>query len=519
MFELDWIDDLDADQVADELARTRDLELVAQASKMLLAARWADQNAPEFVEGAARRLPGMPGVTRISEDCPEIDEFAGAELAGLLGVTTRGGEQLVRDALLIRHRHPRLWERIRNGTARTWLAAKVARRCQAAELDRDQASFVDAATTPYIETLPVARFLALVDAKIIEADPSAAEERARTRALARFVRSGPVDEDGMKTLIARANAGDITVFMAMLDRIAVILAAQGDVSSLEVRRTTAMRILANPARALALLLGATHEHLEPELEDVEGTEEEVDLAEHPSGGTAWGADPEGRPVGLFPVERESADDVKEPASSAQDPDLLREVLDALRDLDPSRLDPSTIFHVHLTDTTLRAGKGVVRVEGLGPVTLGQVRDWLVHPWCSDWIRQQVRVRPVLDVDAIHPVDAYEWPTAMSDLATARNPYEVFPWGTSESRASEDDHVVPFRAGRKKQTRLDNNAKLGKRHHRIKTFGGWFLVHPEPGVYLWRTKHGHWIRVDAEGTHHLGRRPDLDQQHLARAASA
>ena len=101
----------------------------------------------------------------------------------------------------------------------------------------------------------MARFLALVDAKIIEADPAAAEERARTRALARFVRSGPVDEDGMKTLIARANAGDITVFMAMLDRIAVILAAHGDPTTIEVRRTTAMRILANPARALALLVG------------------------------------------------------------------------------------------------------------------------------------------------------------------------------------------------------------------------------------------------------------------------
>jgi hypothetical protein len=517
MFELDWIDDLDVDQVADELARTRDLELVAQASKMLLAARWADQNAPDFVQDAARQLPGMPGATSVSEDCPEIDEFAGAELAALLGMTTRGGEQLVRDALLLRHRHPRLWERIRNGTARTWLAAKVARRCRAADLDREQTAFVDSATTPHIESLPVARFLALVDAKIIEADPSAAEERARTRALARFVRSGPVDEDGMKTLIARANAGDITVFMAMLDRIAVILAAQGDVNSLEVRRTTAMRILANPARALALLTQAEVEHRDPAFEDVEGSDEEVDFGEHPSGGIAWGRDAHGRDVGLFPVE--PAPDEGDVPTSAQDPELLRELLDALRDLDPSRLDPTTVVHVHLTDTTLATGQGVVRVEGLGPVTLGQVRDWLVHPWCSDWIRQQVKVRPVLDVDAIHPVDAYEWPTAMSDLATARNPYEVFPWGTRESRASEDDHVIPFRTGRRKQTRLDNNAKLGRRHHRIKTFGGWFLVHPEPGVYLWRTKHGHWIRVDAEGTHHLGRRPDLDQQHLARAASA
>jgi hypothetical protein len=224
-------------------------------------------------------------------------------------------------------------------------------------------------------------------------------------------------------------------------------------------------------------------------------------------------------VGLFPVEPEPADGAEEPASAAQAQDLLRDVLDALHDLDPGRLDPSTVFHVHLTDTTLAAGSGVARVEDLGPVTLGQVRDWLVHPLCADWIRQQVKVRPVLDADAVHPVDAYEWPAAMSDLATARNPYEVFPWGTLSSRSCEDDHVVPFRAGRKRQTRLDNNAKLGKRHHRIKTFGGWQLFHTAPGVWLWRLAHGHWLRVDADGTHHLGRRPDLDQQHLARAASA
>ncbi len=491
MFELAWIDDLDTGQVADELARARDLELVALCSKMLLAARWADQHAPEFVADAARALPGMPRAIEVHEDCPAIEEFAAAELAALSGLSTRGGEQLVRDALLLRHRHPRVWERIRNGTARPWLAAKVAQRCKAADLDRDQAAFVDSATTPFIEALPVTRFLALVDAKIIEADPAAAQERARVRALARFVRSGPVDEEGMKTLIARANAGDVTVFMAMLDRIAAILAAQGDHTSLEIRRTTAMRILANPARALALLTQATLEHQEstdPYLQDT-----------------------------LEPLRDEGTPD--QPASSAQDPVLLREVLDALDGLDPSRLDPSTVFHVHLTDATLADGDGVVRVETIGPVVLSTVRDWLVHPLCPDWIRQQVKVRPVLDVDAIRPVDAYEWPTAMTELATARNPYEVFPWGTLPSRKAEDDHVVAFRPGRRRQTTLDNNAKLGKRHHRIKTFGGWHLFHPAPGIWIWRLAHGHWLRVDPDGTHHLGRRPDLDQQHLARAVPA
>ena len=32
--------------------------------------------------------------------------------------------------------------------------------------------------------------------------------------------------------------------------------------------------------------------------------------------------------------------------------------------------------------------------------------------------------------------------------------------------------------------------------------------PPPGVYLWRTPHGYWFRVDNDGTHPLGRDPDL-----------
>ena len=38
------------------------------------------------------------------------------------------------------------------------------------------------------------------------------------------------------------------------------------------------------------------------------------------------------------------------------PGLLREVLNALEDFDPTRLDPATVFHVHVTDTTLESGR-------------------------------------------------------------------------------------------------------------------------------------------------------------------
>src|SRR5829696_4531864 len=115
----------------------------------------------------------------------------------------------------------------------------------AADLSADQARFVDAATTPYIDTLPWATFVTLVEAKIIEA-ATAAE-------LARFVSTGQSNQHGLKTLIARAHAGDVIFFVAICDRIAQLLHAEGDTDPVDVRRSKAIGILANPARALALL--------------------------------------------------------------------------------------------------------------------------------------------------------------------------------------------------------------------------------------------------------------------------
>ena len=101
---------------------------------------------------------------------------------------------------------------------------------------------------------------------------------------------------------------------------------------------------------------------------------------------------------------------------------------------------------------------------------------------------------------------------MSELATCRTPFEVFPFGTLAARKADDDHPVPYvKDGPPGQTCLENLAKLSRFHHRLKTNGNWILRHPDPGTYWWRTPHGHWFLVDTDGTHWRGRDPDLDQQ--------
>ena len=136
---------------------------------------------------------------------------------------------------------------------RVWQARRVAGMCHAAGLDREQARWVDAATTRYAASLPWGRFEALVAAKIIEADPAAAAARERAAAMRRFVATGQTNEHGLKTLIVQANAGDVICLVALLDRVARILAVQGDTDPVAVRRAKAVEIVANPYAGVRLL--------------------------------------------------------------------------------------------------------------------------------------------------------------------------------------------------------------------------------------------------------------------------
>lgn len=127
---------------------------------------------------------------------------------GLLkGFGSFAAQSLIRDAVDLQHRHPRLWAALAEGKGRVWKARQVARLFHAAGLSRDQARFVDEATAPSMDTLTWSAFTRIVEARISEVDPDAADARALAAALHRFVATGRSTEHGLKTLIARAHAG------------------------------------------------------------------------------------------------------------------------------------------------------------------------------------------------------------------------------------------------------------------------------------------------------------------------
>ena len=513
------MDDLDVDQVADELARARDLRAVAQADRRCCSPRGGPTRTPRSLSTTWRvSCRGCRRRSSVSEDCPEIDEFAGAELGGLLGLTTRRpGERLIRDALLVRHRHPRLWEAdpqrrrphlagcegrppVRGSGPRTlnrprsWTPRPPpsSRRCP-----RWPGSWLWSTPRSSRPTRPLPR-----------SEPGPRPGAFRAHRPGRRARH----EDPHRPRPRRRHHG-------------VLRGARPD------RRHSRRPGRPHPASRSA----------------------------GPPRCASWPTPPEPSPA------------PREPPSSIVRPGPSR-TSRALRGGRPRRASFWWHSWMHRRDRVTtsacprrpgRRGRARSGVIGAGrgsapggprrPARRSTPRGWTRHglprpphrrPPCDAGTRRRPGRGPRPDdalpgprlagppvVRRLDPPAGQAPPRPRRRRRAPRRclrvahrhvraghrpqPLRGLPLGHPASRHSEDDHVIPFRPGRTKQTRLDNNAKLGKRHHRIKTFGGWQLFHPEPGVYLWRTKHGHWLRVDADGTHHLGRDPALDRQHLSR----
>jgi len=101
---------------------------------------------------------------------------------------------------------------------------------------------------------------------------------------------------------------------------------------------------------------------------------------------------------------------------------------------PKPLGHDTVV-LHLSDTSLTDGTLVGRVEGHGPLNREAWRDLLGH--------DRVTIRPVVDLNAISPVDAYEIPDAIRTAVCYRTPVDAFPYGTHPSKGLDLDHTEAY----------------------------------------------------------------------------
>lgn len=195
----------------------------------------------------------------------------------------------------------------------------------------------------------------------------------------------------------------------------------------------------------------------------------------------------------------------------------------------SRMAPVAELHVHVSKASLDTGEGVARAEEVGPMTLAQVRSWLLGERGTGAEpgragagvgRARIRVQPVLDPEGVAAVDRYEVPPPLRRAVEELQPFDPWPWGTTDARRCDQDHVEPYRPdGTPGQTALDNLAPLGRRHHRIKTFGAWRVTKVGTSAFWWRSPTGHWFHVGVSGTCHVGRGSDLDAVLLRKTADS
>lgn len=423
------------------LARRR-----SQVEDLRLVLAWADLHGddPQDHPGAVPvRFGGDHLVDLGGDGTPRVQDLCVAELAVARSTHVLSTRSTMADALDLRHRLPRLWAKVQELTCETWVACRVA--SMSRRLTVDQVALVDQAVSDAVACAP-GRILRIAEATIIEADTAAHEGRVEEARRRRAVLLTPTDDLGLRTLLARLEAGDAVWVDATLDRVADLLATDAD------------------------LRRRHHPDLPDDLAAV--TKDEL------------------RAVALGWLAR--------PHDLAQLLDLLDQPGDATHHTPADqrrarRRRPEAVVHVHLHQTALETGTGVARVEELGPMLLTQVARLLGHA--------HVTLRPVLDLARHVAVDAYEHPTTVRARTDVLIPADAFPHATTLTRRRDLDHATPYDPGGPPgQTGDHNRAPLTRRHHRAKTHLGYTVEQVDATTFRWRTPHGLERLVDHTGTH-------------------
>jgi len=544
----------DGQSVADFLVLETAHIIAGEARRFVAVAAYADCYGPE-----AQVRTGVPGEPRLrtfgGDGTPEVLDLTSQEVGALLGRSPVAGSHQLQDALDVRHRHPQTWARLLEtcaadapgadpalaaGMVQVWQARAVAKACHTAGLTLEQARWVDAEVTPLLGHLAWSTLLNVLAERVIAADPDAAEARRADEERATYVAAGQANEHGVKTLVAKARAGDVIALLAMLDLLAGCLKADGVDGTRDELRAQAVGIIANPAEALTLLLrhaikDQTPTSVEPTplVEPVETTDPLVEPVETTSSvedlfadrridpheadaGPPPDTDP--RDIASPDLDDRPPDDDSGESSAPNQPDAdppdwmnhlggiegLAGLLALLgRSIDPTRLTPKRVLYLHLNESSFdRDRNGAVRFEDEQPITLGHLLELLAGT--------RVTLKPVIDLANTRSVERYEVPDDLREAVQLTATRSLSPWAPTSSRADnvDMDHAEAYDEdadNNKPQTSLDNLGPLHRGAHRLKTHQhGWTSRQPRPGVRYWHSRHGYVYRVDPTGTHPLGK---------------
>jgi len=364
-------------------ARTRRADANRAEVDILIAATdWAELHPAHYVEDAAVHEYGDQPIPVAGPGAPWVEEFAVAEFAAALRMSTDAGKRFVGEALELRHRLLRLWAAVVEGDCLAWRARRVA--AMTITLPVEGAEFVDRQLAGIAHSVSLAQLDRLItEAKTRYAPEQLAEDRDRI-ADHRFltIEHDQLGFTGTASVTGVLDAVDAHDLDSALRQGAARLAKLGSTDSLDVRRSIAAGELARHQLALDLDTGAD-------------TDDSADSVA-----------PAGRALTLH--VHISADALTGTGTGTSEDQA-----------------PLQLARVEETRTV---------------VTAGQIREWCGRPGTK------IVVKPVIDLqDHVH-VTAYEVPDRIAERTDLRDLHCVFPYCTRPARRCDHDHICAHATG-------------------------------------------------------------------------
>ena len=255
------LDTADTGSVVLEQARRRRADADRAEVDILVAANdWADLHPVDWVEDAAVHEFGDQAIPVAGTGVPLVSEFAVAEFAAALRMSTDAGRRLVGEAMELRHRLLRLWDAVGAGACPAWRARRIA--AMTIDLTVEGAEFVDRQLAGIAHTVGVAQLDRLITEARARYQPDRALELAAA-AQDRLYCDISHDQHGLTgtaTITGVLDAADGLDLDTALRHGAAQYAALGSTESLDIRRARAAGQLARHQLALDLPTDPTGDH-------------------------------------------------------------------------------------------------------------------------------------------------------------------------------------------------------------------------------------------------------------------
>ncbi len=442
-------------RASQDAAAARELRLVCHFADLHRVPAGTGCLDPEVAEHEARadlaahlaggvgHAPGPAGtegrLRLLHQGAHTIEEFALSELAAALRLSETAMRTYAGQALELRDRLPRLWDRVMAGDLPSWKARRIA--AETLPLSAAAAAYVDRHLAAHVHKISLTRILRCVQAALEQHDPDTARQRAEDAAERRGVwLEDRVDgTTEVRAVTSTPDAHDLDRAVCDLAR---IIGQLGNTDSHDVRRAAALGLLADPQHVLHLQQVAT------------------DHPDNTDSAVSRGRSGRGREIAIH---------------LHLDPHDVLSAGARVEGLGPRARAALESWFANATPT-LGAASGV-------RVSLRTVIDLNAEPAVDAYeipqrIQEQVGHR---DLTCQFPwcgrVGAY-------DLD------HLEPW------------VHPDDGGPPGQTTPDNLARLCRYHHRVKTHHPWTVQRTPEAELIWSSPHGRLYRVGRGGTTNL-----------------